>query len=111
MNSIERQTEILSQLSQILHDDADEGYNFAIGEFDYLPEYETISNYFLFEKDSVKVNRPFSDDAVTKNLDLCEELRALMKEHTGGEWKSFTLTIDADGKAKAKFHYPESKTE
>ena len=111
MLSIERQTEILNQLAQVLHDDADEGYSFAIGEFEYLPEYETISNYFLFEKDNVKVNRPFSDGAVTKNLDLCEELRALMKTHTGGEWTSFTLTLDKDGKAHTKFHYPEAKPE
>ena len=111
MYSIERQTEILNQLAQVIHDDADEGYNFALGEFEYLPDYKTISNYFLFKKDSVEINRPFSDAAVTKNLDLCEELRSLMKEHTGGEWMSFTLTLDADGEAKAKFHYPEAKTE
>jgi hypothetical protein len=30
-----------------------------------------------------------------------------MKAHTGGEWTSFTLTLDANGKAHTKFHYPD----
>ena len=44
-------------------------------------------------------------------LELIPKLHSMMKSHTGGEWTSFTLTLNKDGKAHTKFHYPEAKPE
>ncbi len=105
MSLLEKQTLILGELCQILHEEADEGYDFA--ECEYIAEYETISSQFNFMKNGEIIRRHMSLGIPGKNRDLCEELRSLMKEHTGGEWTSFTLTLDADGNATTKFVYPE----
>jgi hypothetical protein len=38
---------------------------------------------------------------------LVFSLHEEIKNYTGGEWTTFTLTIGKDGKAKASFEYPE----
>jgi hypothetical protein len=111
MNPFDRQTEILNELAQNLHSDADCDYETALYEFTYIPDYKTIENYFEFHRNSQKINRGSSDQFSWNNYLLAKELREIMKAHTGGEWNSFTLTLDADGKAHTKFHYPEAKPE
>jgi len=105
MTSMQRQAELLGELSQILHNEADAGYDVVFCE--YVAQYGSISSRFYFEKDQNRVEKFISDDATLGNRDIALELRTLMKEHTGGEWSSFTLTLDADGKATTKFEYPE----
>jgi Protein of unknown function, DUF600 len=108
MNPFERQTQILSDLGQAMHDSADQNYekieciftfnssgNWSKAEFSYTKDGKEISE-FLKKKDGVS------------EYSLLEELHTIMKNHTGGEWDSFTLTLDADGKAHTKFHYPDA---
>lgn len=111
MNKFDRQTEILNQLAQNLHSDAEYNYSVAKYEFTYLQEYKTIENYFEFYNNGQKINRGSSDEFSWNNYILAKELREIMKAHTGGEWTSFTLTLDAEGKAHTKFHYSEAKAE
>jgi len=108
MIPMQRQAEILNELSQILHDEADKGYSNTFCEYTFMPEYDTIKSRFNFHKDGERINRALSTGLPSRNRDLVQELRTLMKEHTGGEWTSFTLTLDADGQANTKFVYPES---
>lgn len=110
MNPFDRQTEILNALAQNLHSDADCNYETATYEFTYSPEYKTIKSYFEFYRNNEKINRGESDEFSWNNYLLAKELREAMKAHTGGEWISFTLTLDKEGKAHTKFHYPEPKT-
>lgn len=109
MNQFEIQTDILNKLCQIIHDEANFEYDFAICEYEYFPEYDTISTSFKTIKDGNEKYIEMSVGAPSRNAELAFELRYLMKAHTGGEWTSFTLTLDKDGKAHTKFHYPEPK--
>lgn len=53
-----------------------------------------------------KYNRlSYPDDAIL--YDVIPQLHAKMKAHTGGNWKTFTLTINKDGSVKTTFEYPE----
>ncbi len=107
MIALERQKEILQKLSQLIHSDAAMGYSRASCEYVYEEDYDTIDMKFDFWKDNKHINRGLTVGVPSQMLPLATELRALMKEHTGGEWTSFTLTLDADGQAKTKFVYPE----
>ncbi len=107
MNIIEVQTEILTKLSQIIHDESDSLYQEASCQFTYMPDYDVVKLYFEFRKNNQSVNRGISSENTERACDLAEELRDIMKSHTGGEWTSFTLTLDAVGQAKSKFQYPE----
>lgn len=100
-----RQQEILDQLAAILHADAPPRYDSISCRYTY--EYETISSQLSYVLRGKTHNARLSTGAATDNLILCEELRSLMAEHTGGEWDALTLTLDRDGKAQAQFEYPK----
>jgi hypothetical protein len=38
---------------------------------------------------------------------LVYSLHELMREHTGGNWNEFLLTLGKDGKARTEFNYPD----
>ena len=105
MDILSKQTEILESLCQNLHNDADTNYEYASYTFTYLPDFDTLESYFEFQRDGEKFNTATKN--ASENYFLAKELRQLMKAHTGGEWTSFTLTLDANGKAHTKFHYPD----
>lgn len=108
MNSLLRQQEILNELANILYNSFDGNYETLKCDYEFLKDYNTISTSLSFEKNDTESSFEAPHGVASKNLDLTEELRLLMKEHTGGEWTSFTLTLDADGKATTKFTYPEN---
>lgn len=100
-----RQQEILDQLAAILHANAPPRYDSISCRYTY--EYETISSQLSYVLRGKTHNARLLTGAATDNLILCEELRALMAEHTGGEWDTLTLILDRDGKAQAQFEYPK----
>lgn len=101
-----KQQELLEQLTAILLADALQRYESISCRFQFEHEYETISSQLSYVLRGKTHNAQLSTGAATKNLILCEELRALMAAHTGGEWDAFTLTLDSDGKADCRFEYP-----
>lgn len=107
INILERKMEILQDLSHLIHNETDEGYDKAICEYVYEKDYDTIDMKFDFWRYDKHINRGFTSGIPSKMMFLAMELRSLMKEHTGGEWTSFTLTLDKDGNATTKFVYPE----
>lgn len=108
MNTLQRQQEILNELSNLIHNETDQGYQSATCEYTFHVNFNTTSSKFSFIINGNTVKKALSDETTMRNRDIAEELRTLMKEHTGGEWTSFTLTLDANGKATTKFVYPES---
>lgn len=110
MNPIEQQTMILNNLCQLLHDNADEGYDEACCEFKYYFGDDGSLGFgakFHFSIDGLVNSRVFRDTNENRFDDLILKLHTLMKEHTGGDWKTFTLTLDKNGKATTKFDYSE----
>ena len=107
MNPFDRQTEILNDLLQIVHDEADENYEklnclFALDSKEGWSEVK-----FSFFTNGVQSSKAISESFTWKIHSLLEELNTLMKDHTGGQWTSFDLTFDAGGEAHTKFHYPD----
>lgn len=96
---------ILGKLANILFNSIDQKYEKLHCKYEYI--FGTISTSISYEKNSDVISIEAPCGVASENLDLCLELRELMKSHTGGEWNSFTLTLDADGKAHTKFHYPD----
>ena len=113
VNLIE-QTEILNEIANIMILGAPENceeikcvfeyrYGYDDGSYGVGKQFEYLQNN---ERDYVILFDP-----KYRITELVPKLHALMKAQTGGEWTSFTLTLDKDGKAHTKFHYPESKAE
>lgn len=106
MNPLEEQTEVLNELAQILHSEAGDDYDFVMCEYEFLERYNTISSSLKLSKNGREYYKEMSSGAPSQNAELAFKLRTLMKAHTGGEWESFTLKIDDQGKAHTKFYYP-----
>lgn len=62
-----RQNEIMTELAQILHDEANSGYDQVICEYSYLLEYKTFDNYFVITRDEKEANLALSALATVKN--------------------------------------------
>lgn len=108
MSLLIEQTDILEKMSQIIYSNVDIAYDLIILKI----ELDTVEGW-----SDIECNFKYGDTVNETNLDAssswrlhqsAEELHKLMKAHTGGEWRSFTLTLDADGKAHTKFHYPKA---
>jgi len=110
MLQIQKQTAILEKISQIMHEEAERDYEKASCDFESFGEgdEETAITTFSYTANGQAINTGLSDKNIFEAVDSAVKLRTLMKAHTGGEWTSFTLTLDADGQAKTKFVYPES---
>ena len=105
---MQHQINILNEISQLLHNEANcqyEGLN-CIFEIEDAQE-ETMDTTFKYTLGGVSKNVGISDSAIWSLLDLVLELHALMKAHTGGSWTKFTLSLDKAGKATTKFEYPD----
>jgi Protein of unknown function, DUF600 len=111
VNPFERQTEILNHLVQIMHDESDKNYEKSTCYFELNIIEGWSETRFSFTQRGLEISRPISEEFTWEIHSLLEELHAAMKAHTGGEWKSFTLTLDKGGKAHTKFYYPEANAE
>lgn len=102
---MQRQFEILNELAQILHDEADpaqEGISYK-GEVNV--EEGWMESTFSYRVNGEKKSVHLSDDAEDQLSALVLELHKVMLGHTSGNWKWFTFELDAAGKAKVHFEY------
>ncbi|WP_143742210.1 hypothetical protein [Roseateles chitinivorans] len=104
--SIERQVELLNDLVQVMHNCANGDYEEMSCVFRYLnPEDSwSIDTEFSFVRNGEAISA-FLRDPRNRMIHHVRELHALMKSHTGGDWKSFVLQVGPDGKAHTKFSY------
>lgn len=107
MNPLERQTEILNILLQMMHSSADSNYQELLCKFSFNKAGMCCGSEFYYYNNGEKISEFLREKEGMSEYSLLEELHTIMKEHTGGEWDSFTLTLDANGKAHTKFHYPD----
>ena len=103
------QTKLLNSIANFLYNEVDDSYDSLSCEFTIFGEgaTKTASSSIAIFRAGHEESRGFSDMALLEVTDVVVELHTLMKAHTGGEWTSFTLTLDANGKAHTKFHYPD----
>ncbi|MES3153754.1 hypothetical protein [Sphingomonas faeni] len=105
MNPIEKQAEIMTELAQLMLDQVEGPYEFITCEYEYVERYSTVSSSLSVIQHGTQKYPDTAAGYAIDNAELCTKLRGLMKCHTGGEWTSFTLSLDAGGKAKTKFYY------
>lgn len=90
---------------------AEEGYSTASCRFDYSSSPDgsiSVGAEFSYMINGQEKSAALVYPERKKLGDLVPKLHKEMKVHTGGEWTSFMLTIDQDGKAKSKFEYPKN---
>jgi hypothetical protein len=103
------QSLITDKLAQILHEEGQYIYDVVECQFESFGQgvEETVIITLFVTKNGDRLNLAISDANIFEASELSVSLRKSMVAHTGGEWTSFTLTLDSTGKAHAKFHYPE----
>ena len=108
--TIEKQVEILNQITQVMHDSAESIYEEMRCKFDYFIDEGdwSVDSEFSFVRNG-EVHRTLLADATGEVYKNVHQLHELMKSHTGGDWKSFVLAVDPSGKAKTNF--TQKKTE
>lgn len=104
--SIERQIELLNDLVQVMHHSANGDYEEMACVFRYLNPAGSwsIDTEFSFVRNGESISA-FLRDPRNRMIHHVRELHALMKSHTGDDWKSFVLRVGADGRANTKFAY------
>lgn len=105
MNEFDKQAEILTKLAQLMRDQVNDPYESITCEYQFVERYSTVSSTFSVMCEGAQTYPYTAPGFATENLEICLTLRELMKGHTRGEWTSFTLSLDASGKAKTKFKY------
>ena len=107
MDPFNKQTKILEILCQIMYDSTPEIHNESVCCFVLNLKGGWSETEFKYRVNGEYLSGLLNEEKPLQVHFLLEELHALMKAHTGGEWASFTLTLDAQGQAHVKFHYPE----
>lgn len=110
MNEMEKQTDIITKLAQLMVDQIISPFESIVCEYEYLERYSTISSSLSVILHGTRKYLETAAGFATDNVELCMELRESMRFHTGGEWSSFTLSLAASGKAKTEFYYSQSAT-
>ncbi|KRG69715.1 hypothetical protein ABB27_05450 [Stenotrophomonas terrae] len=104
--TIQRQIELLNKIVGVMHASAGAGYSGMECEFDH-ETYEggwSVGSNYCYIMGANRISGRLDDPEDTLS-DFVHELHELMKVHTGGDWTSFLLTVDAGGKAATKFYY------
>lgn len=104
---MEKQIEILNQLTNIISDEANKDYDSVTYKGIINVEEGWLDSGFSFIRNGQKVSTALSEKGEDNIFALVFRLHQEMKTHTGGEWMAFTLTIAEDGKVKTHFEYPE----
>ena len=103
---IQQQVEVLNKITQVMHESADFDYEEMTCRFDYYiddGEWSVDSEFSFVRKGTL--HRARLNDPTGGVYRFVHQLHELMKDHTGGDWRSFILTLDATGKAHTKFVY------
>lgn len=101
-----QQVQILTALTQLMHDSANGNYEEICCEFEY-EVYDggwSVGSQFSFVRGGLTFST-FLDDPEDKASGYVNELHELMMSQTGGDWKRFVLVIDSNGRANTKFSY------
>ncbi len=110
MSSIEDQQKILEEIALIVHQNSDPEYQKSACRFDYdVDEDGSFSvgcEFWYFLNGNEKSAAIRYDDRI-KLVGLIPKLHKIMNSHTGGNWRSFTLSIDEKRKVSSKFDYCE----
>ena len=103
---IERQLEILNEITQVMHDSAESKYQEMSCKFGYciVDNDWSVDSEFSFVRNG-DLHRVPLKDMTGEVYRKVHQLHELMKAHTGGDWKSFVLAVDSTGKANTKFTY------
>lgn len=108
-----KQTHVLDELALAIQNDlgsrsTNRTYTFEM--FGYDSEKTAASSNAVCEgRDTI--GSDFSEIGLFEITDLVVKLHDLMEARTAVGWTSMALTMDADGKATAKFHYPDARAE
>jgi hypothetical protein len=102
------QAEILNQISQVMHDSAATNYEEMHCRFEYFIDEGdwSVDSEFSFVRNG-DLHQGLLNDYTGRVYELAHQLHQRMMAHTGGNWKSFVLTVDATGRAHTDFAYEE----
>lgn len=105
MNEMDKQTDIITKLAQLMIDQIEGPFESIACEYEYLERYSTVSSSLSVILHGTQKYPETAAGFATDNVELCMKLRELMRFHTGGEWSSFTLSLAASSEAKTEFYY------
>lgn len=106
-NPIEIQTAILSALTDIMYASAPSNFEDATCSFEYSAEEDgswSVGSTFSYMLNGKRVSELLNDepdDAAT----LVAKLHGAMRSHTGGEWRSISISLKNGARANANFEY------
>lgn len=106
--TIQDQVEVLNKITQVMHESAEFNYEEMACRFDYyIDDGEwSVDSAFSFIREGT-LHRARLNDPTGNVYRFVHQLHELMEAHTGGDWKSLVLTVDATGRARTKFAYEE----
>lgn len=113
-NPIEEQRQIIDELYWIVKGSCPPNTTSARCRFDYDHGYDdgsySVGEVFYYTINGQNISAALDHKLTFPITDLVPQLHALMKAHTGGDWKAFTLLINEDGSVTTNFEYPDQKT-
>ena len=111
MNPIEEQREVVGQLAELMIASMPDSVTEADCRFElFLGEdgSRSVGTEFPYAKAGIRTSarQHRAPERAKRPVSLVPKLHALMREHTGGSWHAFRLSIAPDGRITAKFEYP-----
>lgn len=108
MNPIEEQVSLLNELSQLMFISVDSEYDSISCSFEYSTSDDgssRVGSRFSFICKGEFVSKALVSPERSIVRSVVPKLHTVMSEHTGGNWKSFTIDINKSGEATTKFEY------
>lgn len=112
MNPIEGQRAVIDQLYHIVSGSMPAKASAASCWFDYRRSDDgnsSVGQRFTYQLGGETVSAALDRELRRSVMQLVKQLHQLMKEHTGGDWQAFTLSIEENGQVKTQFDYGEEK--
>ena len=114
MNPIEEQLLVVDQLYELILESVEAGFDTALCRFEYITEEDgsrSVDTALEYDLNGVKHSKHLKYKSAKEDrpITLIPKLHRLMKEHTGGDWHAFTLSIEKNGQAKTMFEYDDEK--
>jgi len=106
-NPISAQTDLLSEIVRFIYDSSPPEFEDAICIFEYFREEDgswSVGSQFSYTAKEKNVGG-YLNDPNDKVSNLVAKLHDEMQAHTGGDWRSFNLSIKNGGAATVKFQY------